>query len=202
MAWHGSRNEFGILYVRRASPWDLRVARVTTTGSILDDRVVTTVDAEPLAAQLGFSPSTGNYIALWANAATGRITAAELTPDGSVLMRAELPASILGGQLGMALTYNPVSGTFLLLGFSNVAMTRGQIRGVELNSHGAPVSSVIEVTGVPQNPTLFAPRAAARADAAEWLVDAESMAGWTIVEALARYPNYRHFTVSTTEIPK
>jgi hypothetical protein len=177
IAWHATRNEFGILYAKRASPWELRFARVSTGGVVLDERVIATVDDEPLAGQLAFSPSTGNYIALWADRVTGRITGTELLHDGTAVATGELPASILGGQLGMAVDYNPVSDTFLLVGFGSVPVAREQIRGLELNRHGAPVSSVIEVTGASLNGNFYAPRVAGRTDAAEWLVDAETAGG-------------------------
>jgi hypothetical protein len=93
-----------------------------------------------------------------------------------VLATGTLPPSIVGSQSGMALAYNDVSGTFLLVGYSQLPIAAEQIRGLELNKHGAPESSVIEITSVPMTANIYAPRAAGSTDAPEWLVDAQTAA--------------------------
>jgi hypothetical protein len=128
VAWHAARNEFGILYAQRASPWALRFARMDPAGAILDDRAIATLQAEPLAAALEFSPLTGNYVALWADPQTGRITSCELSETGTPLARGLLPASIVGGENGMALAYNRVSGTFLPSGIARCPRTQSKSR--------------------------------------------------------------------------
>ena len=171
VTWDSARNEFGILYAKAASPWGMRFATMTPTGTIVADHAVATIGAPPTAAALEYSPLTGNFIAVWADATTGLITGAELSPAGSVIATGTLPASILGGQNGLALGYNASSGTFLVLGFSQVPAKNEQVRGLELNKHGTPYSTVSEVTAPVGTANMGAPRATGRPDAAEWLVN-------------------------------
>ncbi len=171
-AWHDTRNEFGVLYAAQsATAWALRFARVSAAGVVADNRHVIDLGAEPIAAALGFSPLTGNYVALWADPA-GAITGAELSGTGAVISVGPIPQTILGGQNGMALAYSGGSGTFLLLGFSTAGVLVEQVKGMELNKHGAPSSPVTDVTDFPLTTNYFAPRAAGRPDAPEWLVTA------------------------------
>jgi hypothetical protein len=57
-----------------------------------------------------------------------------------------------------------------------VSANAEQVKGLELNKHGAPESSVIDVTAVPTTSNLYAPCAAGSTDAAEWLVNVQSAA--------------------------
>ena len=175
IAAHATKNEFGILYaVRRSGTWFMRFARVLTTGqgpSDLLDRVdVAHIGSLPTAAALHFSPLTGNYVAVWGNATTGVVTAAEISDVGRVLSRGAVSTSVLASENGMALAYNAASGTFLLLGYSGPGAVIGELRGIELNKHGAPTSAPIDVTFLGVSTNLFVPRAAGRPDAPEWMV--------------------------------
>ena len=173
VAWHATSNEFGVLYaVQEASVWFVRLARVSTAGDILDRHTLAQMSAEPIAAALQYSPLTGNYIALWAGPAAGAITGAEVSGAGDVISTGPIPRTLVAGENGMALAYSGGSGTFLLLGYGAIGAGVAQVKGLELNKHGAPHSAVIDATAFPLTTNYFAPRAAGRSDAPEWLVTA------------------------------
>jgi hypothetical protein len=180
VVWNPTRGEFGVLYATQGSPATARLGRVSPTGVILDTPVVASLSAPPIAAALQFNPSTGNYVAVWADSGTGVITGAELSGTGTLIASGAMPSTIIGSQNGIALSYNSTSGTFLLIGFTQM-MAVEQVKGLELNKHGAPNSPVIDVTALPLDSNYFAPRATARSDADEWLVDAGSLAHYVQV---------------------
>ena len=176
IAAHGAKNEFAVLYAaRRSGTWFMRFARITTTGSSpsdLIDRVdVAHVDSLPTAAALQYSPLTSNYVAVWGDATTGVITGAEISDTGRVISRGAVSStSVLASQNGMALSYGAASGTFLFLGYGGPGAVIGELRGIELNKHGAPNSAPIDVTALGVSTNLFVPRAAGRSSAPEWMV--------------------------------
>jgi len=175
IAAHGTRSEFGLLYAaRRSGTWFMRFARMATVGSSpsdLIDRVdVAHVGSLPTAAALVYSPLTGNYIAVWGNATNGVVSGAEISDTGRVISRGIVTTSVLASQNGMALSYGPASGTFLLLGYSGPGAVIGELRGIELNKHGAPNSTPIDVTALGASTNLFIPHAGGRSTAPEWMV--------------------------------
>ncbi len=175
IAAHATKDEFGVLYaVRRAGRWVLRFARITTTGMAPGDLIgrvdVGLADQLPTAAALQFSPLTGNYLVVWGDASSGIVRGAEISDTGAVLGVGVISTTVLASQNGMALAYSGGSGTFLLLGYSGAGAVIGELRAIELNKHGAPNSSAIDVTGLALSTNLFAPRAGGRTDAPEWMV--------------------------------
>ena len=167
-AWNASQNEFGVVYVEGTSPSNLRLARVTPSGAIVDTQTVASLSTTPYAATIQYNSVTGNYVLVWSDTVAGTINAAEVSGMGAVIARGVIGGGLVASQNGLALSYNAASGTFLLLGFTQVNGNES-VKAVELNSHGAVSSTMISVPGV-SGQTNFAPRAAARSDAPEWLV--------------------------------
>ena len=174
VAMHTAHTSTAVLYAKRISgTWFMRLAGFLPyeVPGLINHTNVAHVERPPLAAAMHFNPATGNYVAVWGDGLTGIVSGAEIHGlDGRVISRGVISTTVLASQNGLALSYNPASGTYLLLGYSGPGTVLGEVRAIELNKHGAPNSAMIEVTSLAVSTNLFVPRAAGRPNAPEWMV--------------------------------
>jgi hypothetical protein len=179
VAWNASRDEFGVVFSEGTSAWTLRLARVTPSGTTLDTQTLATLNAMPFGAAVQYNPATGNYVVVWSDSGAGTINAAEVSALGAVIASGVISGGTVASHEGLSLSYNVASGTFLLLGFTQLDGNL-PVQALELNRHGAVNSTMISVPGV-LNADNFAPRAAARSDAPEWLLSDGEFTSWVQV---------------------
>ena len=164
IAWNSSLDEFGVFF--DVGDFDGSFTRISPAGTIVRDTdlVLGILSAD---GNVAFNPHTGNYVLVWSEgtappfAPQPGLYGSEITGAGDVLATG-MVAVITSRGFGLSLSFNPVTGTFLVAS-STFALSS---RVVELNGRGAPTSRLSDVMGFPAR----ALRAASRLDVGGWLV--------------------------------
>ena len=162
VAWNPQSNEFGVSY----TGWGSSGASTTFTllgaaGNVIRHNTFNFAGATYIG-DLAFNVATNRYVAVWSQ---GPTQGAEISATGDVLA-AGLVSSTTGTYDGLGLSYNPVSGTFLLVGHG----PSYDIWAAELNARGARTSGDTNITSAGGPVGSFYPRAGARTNAAHWNV--------------------------------
>jgi hypothetical protein len=161
VAWNPHTNEFGVIYTGwNASGATATFARVNAAGAVVS-RTLLGIAAGTYITDLAFNTALNRFVAVWHAQGIGTV-GAELDAVGNVIGTG-LVSNVVGTVDGLGLSYNPVSGTFLLVGQSS----RGaDIWGSELNARGARTSAEVVLTTTGGD--AYYPRAGARLNAPQW----------------------------------
>jgi hypothetical protein len=146
-------NEFGVAYPDGRNR--LTVARVATNGAVVQRTVVVNQNAR---SAMDVNLASGNYIVAWANAGAAFDTSmnvAEVSGQGAVLHTATV-SGVASNTQGIAVSYSPISHTFLLAG--------NPARATQLDYYGSQLGQAV-AAGVG-----FLPRIASRLSAPEWAI--------------------------------
>jgi hypothetical protein len=164
VAWNGANNTFGVLYAGfGGSGTTTGVSIVTTGGSVITSNIFNFAGNNgTYITDIAYNSATGRFVGLWYQLGSGTL-GAEIAADGSVVATG-LVSTGTGTYDGLGLAYNPVSGTFLLVGHGRSY----NVWGAELNSRGARISADVEVTGAAGPTGSFYPLTGARSNAAQW----------------------------------
>ena len=162
VAWSSTTNEFGVVYTGFSGAGaTTSFARVTPAGQVIR-RNTFNVGAATYIADVAFNAATGHFVAVWAQNGT---LGAEITAAGDVVGQG-LVSATTGTYDAIGLAYNPVSGTFLLVGQGPSA----DVWGAELNSRGARFSGDTPLTAAGGPVGSFYPRVAAHTNQPQWSV--------------------------------
>lgn len=162
VAWNPYTNEFGVAY----TGWGSSGASTTFTlvgaaGNVIRHNTFAFAGATYIG-DIAFNAATNRYVAVWSQ---GPTHGAEITANGDVLA-AGLVSSTTGSYDGLGISYNPASGTFLLVGHG----PSYDIWAAELNTRGARTSGDTNITSAGGPVGSFYPRASARTNAPHWNV--------------------------------
>jgi len=162
VAWNSTTDDFGVVYTGFSNAGaTTSFARVTPAGQVIR-RNTFNVGAATFITDVAFNTGTGRFVAVWSQNGT---QGAEISAAGDVLGQG-LVSTTTGTYDGMGLAYNPVSGTFLLVGHGPSA----DVWGAELNSRGARFSADTPVTSAGGPVGSFYPRAASHTSQPQWNV--------------------------------
>jgi hypothetical protein len=184
VAWNPHTNEFGVVYTgwNSSGVCTATFARVNTAGNV-PSRALLGTAAGTFITDLAMNPVSNRFIAVWHAQGIGTV-GAEIDAAGTPLTTG-LVSTVVGTLDGLGLSYNPVSGTFLVVGQSSLGP---DIWASELNARGARTSGEVIITSTGGD--AYYPRAGARMDAAQWDI---SFAG-------PGYASLRDQVVSTTSV--
>lgn len=146
LAWNPTSDQFGLSYTAYDNDWNAWVAFVGISAGTEVAQAPATMGnvAGPLAgtfmSEIEYNVATGRYVLAWTYAA-GSLSA-EVTPSGQV-QGARLVTSDTGGNDNLGLAFNPISGTFLLVGQYQYTY---EIAALELQSDGTAIGDAREVT--------------------------------------------------------
>ena len=162
VAWNPHTDEFGVAY----TGWGAGGASTTFTlvgaaGNVIRHNTFNFAGATYIG-DLSFNVATNRYVAVWSQ---GPTHGAEISAGGDVMAKG-LVSSTTGTYDGLGLSYNPVSGTFLLVGHG----PSYDIWAAELNARGARTSGDTPITSAAGPIGSFYPRAGARTNAPHWNV--------------------------------
>ncbi len=156
VAWNSIANDFGVVYTGfGATSATTTFSRVSVGGAVVRRNLFNAAPAT-FITDLAFNPSTGRFVAAWFQSPGGTI-AAEIDGNGDVVAQG-LVSTLTGSDTGLGLSYNPGSGTFLLVGQGQATYN---VSAAELNSRGARTSADGDVTSSPGATGSYYPRAAA-----------------------------------------
>jgi hypothetical protein len=182
--WNPDTNEFGVAYSSSAATGaSLAFARVTPTGTVAG-RTAFAVGSTPTVTDVAFNPATGRFLAVWFDTA---VHAVEIDAAGDVVAHGIVSTNTVDA---IALSYNAVSGTFLLA-------AHGAATGLwaaELNAHGARIGGDIYLSHPALSTNPFYVDAAASTRRAEWSVAFTN----TTRDALLIHSNFRPYPVLFT----
>ena len=182
VVWNPTTNEFGVSFVHGTPDGSPSFARVTASGVVtppVEFESASLGKSSTTRAVLDVNTATGNFVVIWNDARSNSdavlkaeesdaIWGAEIAGDGSVIARGVISTTLRGRPEdadALDISYNPVSDTFLLLGRVSLSQTAG----VELNKHGAALSSATLLAD-PSPVEIACQRVASRSDATGWLV--------------------------------
>lgn len=164
VAWNPNRNEFGVSFsgenfgvggysvfaiVPAANPAAFRRTIFNTLGG----------GALTFITDLGFSAAANQYVMTWYER-IANTRSASFDEDGN-LVRNDLVSTHVGVYDSLALAFNPLSQTFLMVGLNT---TNDQLAGLELTSSGTPASAE---SALMTGPAFYA-RVGANQSAAQW----------------------------------
>lgn len=159
VAWNSALNEFGISFSGAdASSATAVFARTNLHGGVLR-RTVVGRGAGTYISDIAFNQTAGRYVMVWFQGAT---YGAEIDGAGDALAVGLVSPSV-GAYDGLGLAFQPVSGTFLLVGHHST----GEIGAVELNGRGARFSGEIAATTTGGR-GMFYPRASSSGHEKKW----------------------------------
>jgi hypothetical protein len=149
LAWNPFDNEFGVSY-SGANQFGASVtlARVSASGAVLK-RTVLFQGGGTYITDIAFNLATRNYVVAYSTPST-RTT--EVSAAGDVISHG-LPYSPVGFYDGLALAYNLLSGSHLLVGHYTA-----EIGGLELDGTGAKIGTEAQITYGPATRGSFYPR--------------------------------------------
>jgi hypothetical protein len=163
VAWNSATNEFAVLYTGFGSGTTTAVSMVTPAGTVAATNTFNFAGANgTYITDIAYNPTTGHLIGLWYQLKAGTL-GVEIAGDGSIVATG-LVSTTVGTYDGLGLAYNPVSGTFLVVGHG----PSFNIWGAELNSRGARTSSDQEISFAGGPTGSFYPLAGANTGAAQW----------------------------------
>jgi hypothetical protein len=161
IAWNSNLNQFGVIYTGFQS------AGATTGFTVLDGagnvlrHNIFNVTKATYISDLAYNSGSNRYVAVWWQGGT---YGAEISAAGDIIGTG-LVSSTTGTYDGLGLSYNPVSGTFLMVGQGPSA----DVWGAELNARGARTSADQPVTAAGGSGAFY-PRATTRTNAPQWNV--------------------------------
>jgi hypothetical protein len=141
LAFDSVTNQFGVLSTGYGGPSGATTAItiVTAAGSVVGTNIFNAA-AQTFVTAIDFNPATGHYIGVWYQSPGGTM-GAEIASTGTVIAQG-LVSTATGTPDTEGISYNPVTGTFLLA-------AQGQTFndwGAELNAHGVRDSGDMEIT--------------------------------------------------------
>jgi hypothetical protein len=162
ITWIPAMNEFGVIFTGwMSSGATTNYARVSPNGTLLR-RNLFNVGGGTYISDIAFNTATNRLVGVWWQNGT---QGAEIDLAGDVIASG-LVSTGTGTYDSAGLSYNPNSGTFLLVGQGQ----SDKVWGAELNSRGARTSSDVQLTSAPGSSGggSFYPRATARGADAQW----------------------------------
>lgn len=160
VAWNPDADEFGVSFCGFDGVAAVAAfARVDMKGSVLR-RTIFDHSGGSFISDVAYNSATKRYLVVWH---AGGTKGAELAANGDALAAGAIG---VGTYDGLGVSYNPVSGTFLVVGHGN----GGEVFGAELNARGAPITAAAALTASGTTKGSFYPRPAASTKAARWAV--------------------------------
>jgi hypothetical protein len=164
VVWNPATNQFAVLHLDGPSFADnLALFRIAANGAVLGQ---TTLVSGTFTSAIDVNTTTGNYVAAWSGtgaccspALMGR---AEVAADGTVLSTGTI-AGISSSDFRSAMSFSPVSHTFLLVGHS--ATLGDDLTVTELDGQGLALTPPVVLSSFGQFPSI-----AARRTAPDWMI--------------------------------
>jgi hypothetical protein len=168
VTWNAATNQFGISFNGEDAISVLSgFAIVGANGALVRCDAFSRAKLTYIT-DIAYNATTGRYVMVWfqvtGNPLVGSIQGAEFDSAGNLI--AQGIASVGAGAYdGLALSYNTVSNTFLLVGHHSTP----EVGGVELNQRGTPLTTAVVLTAAGGATSgAFYPRAARHASAPRW----------------------------------
>ncbi len=176
MAWNSWNDTFGVSFSGETGPNGTTgfsafavvpahnpAAFTRTTFNSIPGGLITITDVD-------FNRYSGRYVMTW-NENTGAIYAriAEIDGAGNVVASG-IASGILGSYDALSIAFNPVTGTFALVGLDR---RNDNVLGLELNAHGYPFNGENTLSAVPRVPQ-FRPARYTRVTSNLWGADIQS----------------------------
>jgi hypothetical protein len=172
--WNPASNQFAVYYNGNVGGGvNTFLARIKTSGVILGR---TTVFPFQSVGAMDVNPDTGHYVVV-AHQLVGSDQYVEIDAGGSAISGGTFLSTILTLQWQNALSYSPVSHTFLLVGHVNTGggepgeSLRPQV--MELDGHGAAIGGPANISTA----NGIWPAVVARPDAPEWQIEFAGFGG-------------------------
>jgi hypothetical protein len=169
VAWNSVTNEFGVSFSGEdaAGTTGLTIFARVSAGDPTSFTRHTFNSLVGLSSitDISYNPNTNRFVLAWEQDLAGsppqEARLAEIEANGTVL-GSGLASTRLGSYDALAVAFNPISGTFGLVGVDNV---NDNVLAMELNSRGFPTSAL---TLIANGAGAHYPRVAANTAAPEW----------------------------------
>jgi hypothetical protein len=143
VTWNSSTNEFGVAFSGETysafavvPPWNPAGFNRNTFN--MSSGILTTM------TDVAYNPNTGRYIMAWFELSSGALAKVAELDTAANVVTSGVASTRLGSYDALSMAFNPVSGTFLLVGLDR---TYDTVIGLELNSRGFPFNGENTLSG-------------------------------------------------------